>query len=163
MNERSQRLLEAYCDDELDRLRRAWCTWRIRRSPDWRRELEAIARFSRQIQDHEEETVSEGGSLWPEISLGLAAVDARVAAQAEAPAQAHPAWRRIATPLAAGAAVFAVALWLWEAPTPTPELLSPVQGAVRYLDTDGQPVLLVEDPEGVTIIWMMDGSGPGGV
>jgi len=163
MNERSQRLLEAYCDGELGRLRRAWWTWRIRRSPDRRREVDAILRFSQQVRDHEREAISAGGSLWPEVSLGLAAVDARVAAEATSRAEAPQAWRRIGPPLGALAAIGVAALLFWEAPVPPPELLSPVHGAVRYLDTDGQPVLVVEDDAGVTIIWLMDDSGPGGV
>ena len=62
----------------------------------------------------------------------------------------------------------AVALWFWP-PAPagngvgTPPVASPVAGSLRYLDTGGRPVLVVEDEPGVTIIWMMDGDGPGGV
>lgn len=163
MDERSQQLLEAYCDGELGPLRRAWWRWRIRRSPERSREVDAIARFSQQVRDHEREAISAGGSLWPEVSLGLAAVDARVAAEAVPRAEAPQVWRRIGPPFAAVVAVAVVALLFWEAPAPTPELSTPVQGALRYLDTDGQPVLVVEDDAGVTIIWLLDANGPGGV
>ncbi len=164
MDDRVRQNLEAYFDGELGVLRRTWWTRRIERAPELRRELAAIEARSRALRDHEREAAGARGSLWTEISMGLSAADARASAAATPRSRAG-----FGPPLVAAAVgMAAVALWLWP-PAPGPEgmaspaVSTPVVGSLRYLDTDGRPVLVVEDDPDVTIIWLMDGDGPGGV
>ena len=61
-------------------------------------------------------------------------------------------WRPIGLAVAAGATALAVGLW--NAPVTLPD--EQAGGVLRYLDTGGRTVMLV-DSEDVTIIWLMDG------
>ena len=164
VDDRVRQNLEAYFDGELGVLRRAWWTRRIGGALELRNELAAIEARSRALRDHEREAVGARDSLWTEISMGLPAVDARASAVAIPRARGF-----FGPPLVAAAVGMAAAvLWLWQ-PAPGSERVgsssvsAPVVGSLRYLDTGGRPVLVVEDDPGVTIIWLMDGDGPGGV
>ena len=164
VDDRVRQNLEAYFDGELGVLRRAWWTRRIGGSLELRNELAAIEARSRALRDHEREAVGARDSLWTEISMGLPAVDARASAVAIPRARGF-----FGPPLVAAAVGMAAAvLWLWQ-PAPGSERVgsssvsAPVAGSLRYLDTGGRPVLVVEDDPGVTIIWLMDDDGPGGV
>ena len=61
-------------------------------------------------------------------------------------------WKPIGVAVAAGAAVLAVGLW--NAPGTVPD--GQTGGVLRYLDTGGRSVMVVEAQD-VTIIWLMEG------
>jgi hypothetical protein len=100
-----------------------------------------------------------GPDLWPGISARLGALDADLdpageagtAAPVRAPALA--ALRGWLRPLAAGALAAAAAMaWLvFSAPT---EAVN--GGVVRWLYTRGRPVMVLDQPDDATIIWMLD-------
>ena len=97
--------------------------------------------------------------LWPDLSAQLAGIDAQKRAQrGAAPTRtggvARPlallGWRPLGWAAVAAAAVLAIGLWN------TPGTLEDEPGGsvLRYLDTGGRPVMVV-DEEDVTIIWLM--------
>lgn len=163
MHDRVRQRLEAYSDGEFGVARRAWWARRIGRSVELRRELAMIEAASRVLRDHEREKISREDSVWSQVSMGLSAVDARMPTE-----KGRPGWGLFGPPLAATAvATAALVLWLWA--EPEPEISGslarslPVAGSLRYLDTGGRSVLVVEDEPGLTIIWLMDEGGSGGV
>lgn len=136
--------LHAYCDGELTGLAR----WRVRRwlarSGEARRELEILtlgAEWSREV----DEEAASGPDLWEAIAARLPAIDA---ARVEGDGASSGAWLRgLGLSVAVAAAAAALALFL----------LSPQTGGapvVRWLDTGGRPVLVLEGE--ATIIWLID-------
>jgi anti-sigma factor RsiW len=153
-----RRRLYAYHDGELGWWARNRIEARLRRSSELRRELAVIAAIGRAARDSESDAARP--ELWGEIAGRLRVLDAGV----EEPGT--PARRSLVSVLAArrplGAAALAAAavagillLRTGSAP-PAPEAAAAVSGVVRYLDTGGEPVMLVEDWDDVTIIWLMD-------
>ena len=170
MNETTQQRLMAYHDGELGRLRSTWMRWRIARSPELARELEGYAGLSRIVREAGDVPDIASDSLWPAISLELASVSSRAGSE-KAAADSRPAlagwgfgfWR----PAGAGLAVLAAA-GLWFALSGNPVSLTPVpeapfRGGLRYLDTHGRPVVVVDEAEDVTIIWLMEADESAGI
>jgi anti-sigma-K factor RskA len=141
--------LSAYHDGELSGLARWRLERRLRREPALRRELAALARLSALVR--ESELRAPGPDLWDRIEARLPAVDAR-RREAEEVGSGW-GWR----PLGAVAAAAAVALFalysVWEAP-------GPQAGAVRWMDSGGRSVMVLEEP-GMTVIWMLDDAAEG--
>jgi anti-sigma factor RsiW len=146
--------LQAYHDGELRGLARWRFERRLRRSPELRRELAALARLSELVRAADAPV--PGPDLWDRVALRLPAVDARRRADREAPA--HGWWRPIGA--AAALAVAALGLVYWEAyRTAEPR---PGTSVVRWMDSGGRPVMLLEEKDsGVTIIWLLDGTAEG--
>jgi len=164
-------LLHAYHDGELSGFARWRFERRLRRSPALRRELEALARVGGWVRASHVE--AQGPDLWDAIALRLPAADARRAEVASAarrptresadaqraggerrraPARAGPrglgwlAWPG-AVAMAVLVAVFALE-WL-EPGIPRAD------GVVRWLDSGGRDVMVLEAPD-TTIIWVFD-------
>jgi len=153
--ERDQRELNAYHDGELKGLRRWRFERRLSRSPRLRAELEALQQLGRWLQGLGEEAT--GLDVWDQIALRLPAIDAERAERGAAP---RSEWRRMdwladyarpLTALALGAAL-ALALFLGimkETPPPT-------AGIIRWMDTGGRSVMVLEDQGEATIVWLLD-------
>jgi anti-sigma factor RsiW len=146
--ERHERALAAYHDGELRGLPRLLLERRLARSPELRRELEALRALRARVRERDE-AAPAAPDLWPGIEARLA--------QAPSPVLRRPPLpRRLVAPVgafAAAAAAAALAL-VYLGPEPAGQ-----GGVVRWLDSRGTSVLVLEDdPEsGVTVIWLLDG------
>ena len=137
--------LHAYHDGELGR----WSRWRLerrlRRDPRLRGALERIERLGGLLR--EAAPAAAAPDLWDGIARRLPA------AAESAPGLGWPVWLRPASAAAAAAVVAAVAWLAWF------EGAAPSGGAVRWIDSGGRPMLVLDAgvEAGVTIIWMLDG------
>jgi anti-sigma factor RsiW len=147
---RDRRWLHAYHDGELGPLRRWLARRRLGRDPAVRRELAALTALHGAVRGAAPDVAVP--EFWGDLSGRLRAVDAELAA-------ARPSrgglrglgWRR---PLAAGVGLAAAAVVLLVLRTaPGPEETG---GVVRWLDTRGKPVLVLENVGDATIIWLID-------
>jgi anti-sigma factor RsiW len=142
-------LLHAYHDGELGGLGRWRIERRLARDPAARRELARLVELRGAIREVASDPPAP--DLWAGIEAGLASVDAGVEAAAR-PA-AEPAARPWLRPLAAGALAAGIAAAWLVFSTPT----DPVDGGVvRWLYTRGRPVMVLEQPNDATIIWLLD-------
>ncbi len=174
MNEQERLELEAFHDGELHGFARLRFQRRLRGDPRLRAELEALETVSRWIAEVESAPARRAAApdLWREIAGALPAMDAQVADEAARPPGAPvfaarsvgsarlATWFRrsgvAAAALAATAAVaLAVVLRMPDDPGGSEQFAS--GGTVRYLDTSGRAVLVIEQPElDLTILWMID-------
>ena len=148
-------MLHAYHDGELGRLARWRFERRLRRSPELRRELAALARVGELVRAHEERAPTT--DLWDRIEQRLPAVEARKAA-GEVEAEAGRGWLHSWwQPAGALAAAAAVALAVYVGFGPAPGVPEAPGGTVRWVDSGGRSVLVLDDDEAdVTIIWLLD-------
>ena len=175
---REQRDLNAYHDGELSGLRRWLFERRLARSPRLRAELEELKRLARWIQGVGVQPPS--ADVWGDIALHLPAIDAQFVNLRQEPheqrqrpegqpqrlegqPQRRDEWRKrrgmdwlaaYSRPLAAAAVTAALALALFlgimeDAAPPTP-------GIIRWLDTGGRSVMVLEDQGDATIVWLLD-------
>lgn len=168
--ERDQRDLNAYHDGELSGLRRWVFERRLARSPQLRAELEALKRVSQWVQELGPQSASV--DVWDDIALRLPAIDAtREERREERDEWREPrAWLGMdwlaaySRPIAAVAftAALALALFLGIMEDAAP----PMPGMIRWLDTGGRSVMVLEDQGDATIVWLLDapeiGSSEGG-
>lgn len=142
--------LHAYHDGELGGLARWRFERRLRRSPQLRRELAALARVGELVR--ESEARAPEPDLWDRIEQRLPALDAR-RAEAAQPARIAPAWWL--RPVGAVAVALAVVIVVYAEWFGSP---APQNGVVRWMDSGGRPVMVLEaDAEtGVTIIWVLE-------
>jgi hypothetical protein len=165
--EREQRVLHAYHDGELGWWGRRRFERRLQRSRELRRELERLRRQSAWVRQAEGE--AEAPDLWGAIAAELPAIDVRRgagAARRREPAGAGwGVWLgRWPAGVAAALATALVAVLVYQGsgggggPEPSGSLASaPVaQGTLRFLNTEGHPVMVMDEPGEVTIIWLMD-------
>ena len=147
MNQDRMQLLAAYHDGELSWLGR----WRARRllarDPEARAELaglESLGGLMREI-----ETEAPAPDLWDAVRLRLPALDARRGEAAAAPPGGAARW--VGAGLATVAAALALVIGIE---------LSAVggSGSVRWLDSRGNPVVVLQDDREATIIWLLEGS-----
>ena len=156
--------LGAYADGELGGLARWRLERQLRRSPALRKELEALLELSARIS----EALPAAGDpdLWPALALRLPAADAR---RAEAVRSRRPGrgWAWGGAALAASLALVAVFTLRAPAPVAIPASELPGDGGVvRWLDTGGRDVMVLEASSDTTIIWVFedaDESAGGGV
>lgn len=143
----------AYHDGELSGLARWRFERRLRREPGLRGELAALGRVGDLVRENE---AAAQPDLWDRIELRLPAVDAQRAEAAGAISISPAAWwRPLGALAAAGALVLAVYVGLFE-PTPAP------RGALRWMDSGGRSVLVLDDAESdVTIIWLLEDAAEG--
>jgi anti-sigma factor RsiW len=146
-----EELLQAYHDGELSRFARWRFERRLRRSPALRRELAGLARVGDWVRAAHRETLAP--DLWDTISLRLPAADARRRDEAATRPARGFGWLAPAGALAAtaGLAVAFAMGWLDPEAPPGPE------GVVRWLDSGGRDVLVLEGAPDTTIIWVSDG------
>src|SRR5262245_5191154 len=147
-SDRTALRLQAYYDGELSGLARWWLERRLRRSPALRAELAALARVGEWVRDaHVEEAAPD---VWDSIALRLHAIDAR-RADVRAPRRSWVGW--LAVPGAVVSAAIAAVLAYHElAPVKPPA----ATGVVRWLDSGGRDVMVLEGDPGTTIIWVLD-------
>ncbi len=168
---RDQRGLNAYHDGELRGLRRWIFERRLSRSPSLRAELEELKRLARWVQELDPQPPSV--DVWDDIALHLPALDAQSDEQRrkrdEQWQKRDEQWRRRAErrewsgmdwlaahtrPVGAVAVSAALALALFlgimqDAPPAT-------SGIIRWLDTGGRSVMVLEDQGDATIVWLLD-------
>jgi anti-sigma factor RsiW len=175
---REQRDLNAYHDGELSGLRRWLFERRLSRSPRLRAELEELKRLARWVQGAGAQPPSV--DVWDDIALRLPAIDAQLVEQRQGRVEQRQrlaeqrqglseqpqrrdewrGWRGVgwlaaySRPLAAVAVTAALALALFlgimeDAASPTP-------GIIRWLDTGGRSVMVLEDQGDATIVWLLD-------
>ena len=172
---RDQRDLNAYHDGELSGLRRWIFERRLSRSPSLRAELEELKRLARWVQGVGPQPPSV--DVWEDVALRLPAIDAQFADQRQRRAdqrqrradqrqrRAEQRQRRAerrgmdwlaaySRPLAAAGVTAALALALFlgimEDAAPT------TSGIIRWLDTGGRGVMVLEDQGDATIVWLLD-------
>jgi anti-sigma factor RsiW len=157
--EREERTLHAYHDGEL----RGFARWRferrLARSPALQHELRSLAELGEALRARRPQ--AREPELWDRIALRLPAEDARRAAAA---AEAIGPRRRLAwlPPLGAATAALVVAALVAQQWLATP--VHPRAGVVRWMDSRGRSVMVLEDDakSEVTIIWLLDGEAPAG-
>ena len=145
MSESRMRLLEAYHDGELGWLGR----WRVRRllaqDPDVRADLAGLETLGGLLREIESEASTP--DLWDAVRLRLSGLDARRAEAAAAGPSTVPRW--IGAGLATAAAALALVIGL--------QLVPPSDsGAIRWLDSRGKPVVVLQDDRDATIIWLLE-------
>ena len=147
--------LHAYHDGELS----AFARWRferaLRRSPELRQELRALEAVGDVLR--ESHATAPAPDLWPEIAPRLAALDAARAEREALPRWRSPVWWL--KPAGALAAGVALSIWVvdWTAPGPVPGSA----GVVRWLDSGGRNVMVLEGSPGTTIVWPLEASEDG--
>jgi len=151
--ESDERALHAYHDGELRGFSRWRFERRLERSPALKRELRGIAELGELLREREAQ--APGPELWERIALRLPAADARHAAELALRGRA----RRLAwlAPFGAAVATLVVAAlvaerWLMPA-------ASERAGVVRWMDSRGRSVMVLEEDEqnATTVIWLLDG------
>lgn len=156
-----ERNLHAYHDGQLGPVARWWWRRRIARSPRLREQLEQLAEVGNWVRETDSQ---QNPDLWDRIALRLPAIDA---ARAETTADESgllpaslgrtPGWtihwpglRPIAAAAATAAVAIAVALGtIGDGSGQRP-------GAVRWLDTGGRSVIVLDNPDGATIVWLLE-------
>ncbi|UCE86065.1 MAG: zf-HC2 domain-containing protein [Deltaproteobacteria bacterium] len=151
--------LDAYHDGELAGLMRRRVERHLEHCSSCRREIAAASALGELLRESADAVMSP--DLWSQIEPRLAPVDA---ASGVAPARSAPAvsWDRLrglvrplpwlVRPVAAAAAVALIVLVYWTGVGPEE---AAGEGVVRWLDSYGNPVMLLEQPD-ATIIWLVD-------
>jgi anti-sigma factor RsiW len=150
---RDQRDLNAYHDGELSGLRRWIFERRLARSPQLRAELAELKRVSQWVQELGPQSASV--DVWDDIALRLPAIDATRDERREPRAWLGMDWlAAYARPIAAVAvtAALALALFLGIMEDTAPAM----PGMIRWLDTGGRSVMVLEDQGDATIVWLLD-------
>jgi anti-sigma factor RsiW len=157
---RDQRDLNAYHDGELGGLRRWIFERRLARSPQLRAELEELKRVSQWVQDLDPQPTRV--DVWDEVALRLPAIDA----QNQEQRKGRDEWREprawlgmdwlaaYSRPIAAVAVSTALALALFLGIMEN--VAPPAPGMIRWLDTGGRSVMVLEEQGGATIVWLLD-------
>ena len=153
--------IQAYHDGELSGLLRWRFERELSRNPELRAELDQLASIGEMLRV--QDAAEPAPDLWGAIALRLPAADARRAdAGAEAGATGGigsllSVWLRPIGAVAATAAVALLVLYggLW------PETPAASGGVVRWIDTGGRGVMMLDDTPDTTIIWVLDGPGEG--
>jgi anti-sigma factor RsiW len=145
-----EQAIHAYHDGELGWLARRRFERRLARSPELRRELEALAGLGELARRADAE--SEAPDLWADIAPRLPAID-REREESRAPSWgAGPLLRPLAATAAVAALGVAVVLGLGTGETGEASV-----GVVRWIDTGPHDVIVLEaEPADATIIWVLD-------
>jgi len=142
--------LHAYYDGELHGLARWRFERRLARDPAVRQELLALEETGRLLCEVESEQAAP--DLWEAIRLRLPALDARRAEPEEAPGVARSRLWALSPWVGVGvaAAVLALAIGVeWGDAS--------VAGSVRWIDSRGDPLMVLQDDSQATIIWVIEG------
>jgi anti-sigma factor RsiW len=142
--------LHAYHDGELRGLARWRFERRLARDPATRQELEALAETGRLLREAEAEATAP--DLWEAIRLRLPALDAQRAEPEETLAAPRSRlWVLSPWVGAAGVAAAALALAIgveWGDAS--------IPGSVRWIDSRGSPLMVLQDDSRATIIWVIE-------
>ena len=155
-----ERVLHAYHDGALSARARRRFEQALERDPALGRELRLLREVGELAREVDAEV--ETPDLWDQIALRLPAEEVRrAAARLERESARRPwlrglRWSRL-VPLGAVAAAALMALLLtrfWA----TPAVGFAKGGVVRWMDSGGRSVMVVEDDgqTGVTLIWLLD-------
>jgi anti-sigma factor RsiW len=147
--ERLSERLQAYSDGELGRLARWRFERRLQRDPALREELFALEETGRLLRKAESEAATP--DLWQAIRLRLPALDAQRAEQEEAPLAPRSRLWTLSPWVGVAAATAALALAIgleWGDPS--------VSGSVRWIDSRGKQLMVLQDDRKATIIWVID-------
>ena len=156
-NGENEDLLHAYHDGELSGVSRWRFERRLRREPALRRALSGLRGLREQLQALEADAPAP--DVWEAVAPRLPAADAR-RAEAATRAQARgPGLGWWMAPLGAAVATAAVVLVVvyggfWPEPQAT-------GGVVRWIDSGGRSVMVLDDDPDTTIIWVLDGAVEG--
>jgi len=160
--ERFEQTLAAYHDGELGWLQRWRLERRLRRDPEARRELGSLSALGDWLRE-----ADSGGppapELWDEIQRRLPDSRPAVGTESRLPAEAEPrVWLRPTWSWAAGGAALAAAAATALLFVSSSDLggrgAAPLAGAgaVRWLDSRGQPMMILQDDREATLIWVTD-------
>lgn len=164
-------LLEAYLDGELSWFRRQRLERRLRRSPELQARLEELTAWTDLVSGAVETPLDLAPhlDLFSEIAPQLSAIDRAVEGEGPSAARSVRSGSRwLGWPSVAAAGVLAVLLLTTLSGLLDGELANVMEaasgrpvdgverGALRYLNTDGRPVMVSQDGEDTTIIWLMD-------
>jgi anti-sigma factor RsiW len=142
--------LQAYYDGELSGLARRRFERRLARDPAARQELQALEETGRFLR--EVETEDAAPDLWEAIRLRLPALEVERAQLKGAPASARSRLWALSPWFGVGVAAAALALAIgveWgDASDP---------GSVRWIDSRGTPLMVLQDDSQATIIWVIEG------
>jgi anti-sigma factor RsiW len=142
--------LHAYHDGELRGLARWRFERRLARDPAMRQQLEVLAETGRLLREAAAEAAAP--DLWEAIRLRLPALDAQRAEAAEALAAPRSRLWALSPWVGVGVAAAALALAIgveWgDASLP---------GSVRWIDSRGTPLMVLQDDRKATIIWVIEG------
>ncbi len=159
-SERRTAEIHAYHDGELSLLARWRVRRRLARDPAARRELESLASLGTLLREADAE--AETPDLWEGIRERLPALDAARAShggRAESERASAASWLGDWLPAprwvgaAAAAAVLALALFVGLDTETDSD-----QTAVRWLDSGGRPLMVLQDDDEATIIWVPEGA-----
>jgi len=149
-----ERNLHAYYDDQLGAVARWWWQRRIARSPRLSEQLEQLVEVGNWVRKAD---MQPNPDLWDPIALRLPAIDAT---RADTQDMETGLLRRAGLrPVMAAAATAAVAVAV--ALVTTGDGPSQRAGAVRWLDTGGRSVIVLDNPEAATIVWLLESPGDG--
>jgi anti-sigma factor RsiW len=142
--------LQAYYDGELRGLARWRFERRLARDPAARQELLALEETGRLLRDAEAEAAAP--DLWEAIRLRLPALDTQRAEVEEAPAAPRSRLWALSPWVGVGvaAAVLALAIGVEWGDASVP-------GSVRWIDSRGKPLMVLQDDSKATIIWVIEG------
>lgn len=146
--------LQAYHDGELSGFARWRFERRLRLSPELQRELAALRRVGEWVRAAHGE--APGADLWNAIALRLPAADARRGEALERAGRSGLGWLAWPGAVAATALLAVVVAMGWLEPD-----APATPGVVRWLDSGDRDVMVLEGAPGTTIIWVIDGPGPG--
>jgi anti-sigma-K factor RskA len=155
--DRERTELEAFRDGELPFFARRRVARRLRSDPALRRRLEALESLGALVRE-----VDEAGptpDLWAGIRLRLVQEDALRERAAEDDGGWLRAWRRpigIAALGAVAAGSVALALLMPPEAAVPPGVVARPAGSVRWIDSRGNPMMVLRDDREATIIWIPD-------
>jgi anti-sigma factor RsiW len=141
--------LHAYHDGELTRLTRWVFERRLRRSPELRRELEALRTLRRELRASD--AAAPGADLWDAIALRLPAADA-VRSEAAGAGRWASGWRPLTAAVAATGAALALAIGLYTGETAP----GTSGGVIQWIDSGDHAVMVLEGDDELTVIWVFD-------
>ena len=151
VRDRTSERLQAYYDGELGRLARWRFERRLQRDPALREELFALEETGRLLRESESASDTATPDLWEAIRLRLPAEGAQSAERDEAPLAPRSRLWTISPWVGVAAATAALALAFgleWGDPS--------VPGSVRWIDSRGKPLMVLQDDRNATIIWVID-------
>ena len=141
--------LHAYHDGELRGLARWRFERRLGRDPAMRRELAALEETGRLLREVEAEAATP--DLWEAIRLRLPALDAQRAEVGESLAAPRSRLWALSPWVGVGVAAAALALAIgieWGDAS--------AAGSVRWIDSRGSPLMVLQDDSKATIIWVIE-------
>jgi anti-sigma factor RsiW len=147
--DRTSERLHAYHDGELRGLARWRFERRLARDPAAKEELLALAEMGRLLREAQDE--GPAPDLWEAIRLRLPALDAQRAELEEAPGALRSRLRVLSPWVGAGVAAAGLALAIgieWGDAS--------VSGSVRWIDSRGDPLMVLQDDSKATIIWVIE-------